>query len=85
MSRSKIKNFTSAPLAERVQRRRAERHGKPQVMRRRSVKEVNGKVTVVWEWVPVPTDGVARKVAARPTTRAGQRNVVPEKKSGGAK
>lgn len=80
-------NITTAPLVDRTQRRRAERHGKPQVMRKRSVKQdETGKVIVVMEWVPVPETGYTRRVAVRSTIERGARNVLPDKpKTGGTK
>ena len=82
MSRTKIKKFVKAPLGERVQRHRTERHGKPQVMRKRTVKtdEITGKIIIVHEWVPVPAEGVSRRVARGSTTPGGNRNVVPDSK-----
>lgn len=67
------------PLVGRVQRKRAERHGKPQVMRKRTVKtdEQTGQIVIVHEWVPVPDEGVMRRVAQGSTNRYGQKNVVP--------
>ena len=79
--------ITPSPLVARVQRRRTSRHGEPQQMRKRTVKQdETGKVVVVFEWVPVPETGYTRRVAARSTIARGQRNVVPDKpKSGGPK
>lgn len=63
-----------SPLTTRTQRQRTSRHGEPHKMRKRSVKDINGEATVVYEWVPVPSTGYERKVAAKPTTQYGQQN-----------
>jgi hypothetical protein len=70
------------PLVTVTQRQRTTRHGEPHKMRKRSVREVNGKVTVVHEWVPVPSEGYDRKVARASTTTRGLKNAEPEKKGG---
>jgi hypothetical protein len=76
-----------SPIGTVTQRQRATRHGEPHKMRKRSVKDINGKATVVFEWVPVPAEGYERKgVALRPTTARGQQNkpenMAPKGKAG---
>jgi hypothetical protein len=72
----------SKSLGSSVQRKRAERHGKPQVMRKRTVKtdEATGKIVVVHEWVPLPDDGATRRVASGPTNNYGKKQNVVERK-----
>ena len=69
-----------SPIGSAVQRQRTSRHGKPHTMPSRTVKTVNGKVTVTHDQVPVPAEGYTRKgVAIRSTTNKGAKNVNPDK------
>lgn len=69
------------PLVTRTQRKRTSRHNAPHVMRKRSVREIDGKVVVVHALVEVPTDGYERKVAAGQTNDYGLSNTPSTKKA----
>lgn len=76
MSRHRHRNLDrgiSQPLAERTLRARASRHGKPVTKRVRRLVEKDGKVTVLFETVPVMGEQKV-KVAAGPTGKYGKPN-----------
>jgi hypothetical protein len=68
------------PLESRPVPFRRERHGKPTMVRKRSVKIVDGLARVIFEWVPVtPEMERHTKVAAGPTGRHGKQNTAPKR------